>query len=169
MGQLNNQSDDRGVGDPQAADALLRAMTQDIENLRQNLLSQLSQDIERLQREKAQLIGDIETLKAQRQQQILQQQQMESTSGSGFSPNSTLNNYNENVEQLIASLDATLRATFKTLQQDLRSYQSSLSQQLNQMYTTGCFGVSTTSISQSPLNAPRRTWVSGGSSSLHHL
>lgn len=175
MGQLNNQSDDRGVGDPQAADALLRAMTQDIENLRQNLLSQLSQEVERLQREKAQLIGDIETLKAQRQQQILQQQQLvrqmapalinqlqaiatsqleqladssnspqepnlnrqrrENTLISGLSPNSTLNNYNENVEQLIASLDSTLRATFKTLQQDLRSYQSSLSQQLNQMYS----------------------------------
>jgi drug/metabolite transporter (DMT)-like permease len=184
MGQLNNQSDDRGTSDPQAAEALLRAMTQDIENLRQNLLGQLSQDVERLQREKSQLIEDIETLKAQRQQQVLQQQQLvrqiapalinqlqdiltsqldqltyssrgsyqeaafgeqegqslkgkriDSIPSSGLSPNLTAKDYNENIEQLIASLDSTLRATFKTLQQDLRSYQTSLSQQLGEMYS----------------------------------
>ena len=124
MGQLNKQSDDRGTTEPQAAEALLRAMTQDIENLRQNLLSQLSQDVERLQREKALLIEDIEKLKAQRQQQILQQQQY--VSG---------HDYKENVEQLIASIDSTLRATFRTLQQDITSYQSSLSEQLSDMYS----------------------------------
>ena len=43
--------------------------------------------------------------------------------------------YNENVARLVASLDLTLRATFNTLQQDIQSYQSSLSQQLGQMYS----------------------------------
>ncbi|HEY9668992.1 MAG TPA: hypothetical protein V6C91_19435, partial [Coleofasciculaceae cyanobacterium] len=76
MGQLDKQPENLRASDPQAADALLRAMTQDIENLRQNLLGQLSQDVERLQREKAQLIGEIEQLQTQRQQHILQQQQL---------------------------------------------------------------------------------------------
>src|SRR4028118_1578477 len=76
MGQLDKQPENSGAGDPQAAEALLRAMTQDIENLRQNLVVQLSQDVERLQREKALLIEDIERLQTQRQQQIVQQQQL---------------------------------------------------------------------------------------------
>jgi drug/metabolite transporter (DMT)-like permease len=184
MGQLNNQSDDRRASDLQAAEARLRAMTQDIENLRQNLLGQLSQDVERLQKEKSQLIDDIEKLKAQRQQQMLQQQQLvrqiapalinqlqeivtsslnqlaessrvpyseatfggqqEQSSqrkqidrfpGSELSPNPIAKEHNETVDRLITALDSTLRATFKTLQQDLRSYQSSLSQQLGQMYS----------------------------------
>src|ERR687886_441229 len=133
MGQLNNQSDDRGASDSQAAEALLRAMTQDMENLRENLLGQLSQDVERLHREKSQLIEDIEKLKAQRQQQLLQQQ-LERVPSAGLSSNVTANAHNENIEQLIASLDSTLRATFRSLQQDLRSYQTSLSQQLGEMY-----------------------------------
>ncbi len=37
MGQLDNQPENAGAGDPQAAEARLRAMTQDIENLRHNL------------------------------------------------------------------------------------------------------------------------------------
>lgn len=195
MGQLDNQPENAPAGDPQAAEARLRAMTQDIENLRHNLLGQLSQDVERLQREKSQLVEDIEKLQAQRQQQNIQQQQLvsqiapdlanqlqelllsrlnqladssqvsqqEVTSGDGEgenqkrsrfskgfpkerspinsaasfgdSPTSKTDDYDENLHQLITSLDSTLRATFKTLQQDLSSYQSSLSQQLGQMYS----------------------------------
>ncbi|MEW6497336.1 MAG: DMT family transporter, partial [Cyanobacteriota bacterium] len=54
---------------------------------------------------------------------------------SSYQPTSTAKDYNENIDRLIASLDSTLRATFSTLQQDLKSYQSSLSQQLGQMYS----------------------------------
>ncbi len=176
MGQLDKQSENSEADNPQAAEARLRAMTQDIENLRQNLLGQLSQDVERLHREKFQLIEDIEKLKAQRQQQIAQQQQLlkqitpalanqlqellvqrlkqladasrvsdkdatagfregQSFTSSEANPNSTTSNYNDNADRLIASLDATLRTTFRTLQQDLRSYQNHLSEQLGQMYS----------------------------------
>lgn len=172
MGQLDEQPETSGKINPQAADALLRAVTQDIENLRQNIVVHLSQDVERLQREKFNLIEDIEQLKMQRQQQLIQQQELvkqiapalanqlqalvtsrlnqlndtapvsgkrarqtsiNNIHNSDFSP--TASDYNENANRLIASLDSTLRATFKTLQQDLSSYQSSLSQQLSQMYS----------------------------------
>lgn len=49
-------------------------------------------------------------------------------------PEKTASDYNENAYRLIASLDSTLRATLGTLQQDLSSYQSYISQQLGQMY-----------------------------------
>ncbi|MCT7994028.1 DMT family transporter [Laspinema olomoucense] len=44
-------------------------------------------------------------------------------------------NLNENAYRLLASLDTTLNTTFKNLQQELSSYQSSLSQQLGRMHS----------------------------------
>ncbi|HEY9891587.1 MAG TPA: DMT family transporter [Candidatus Sericytochromatia bacterium] len=161
MRQLDEQPDNIGANNSQAAD-VLRAMTQDIQNLRQNLLVQLSQDIERLQREKSYLIDDIEKLKTQRQKQIIQQQelvkeiapalanqlqkiitsrlnQLDDTPISNQrkrqTSTTTANDYSDNANRLIASLDSTLRSTFKNLQQDISSYQSSLSQQLSQMHS----------------------------------
>lgn len=42
---------------------------------------------------------------------------------------------NDEIYQLLASLETTFSSTFKTLQQELNSYQSSLSQQLNHMHS----------------------------------
>lgn len=161
MRQLDEQPDNIGANNSQAAD-VLRAMTQDIQNLRQNLLVQLSQDIERLQREKSYLIDDIEKLKDLRQQQIIQQQELVKEIAPALAnqlqklitsrlnqlddtpisnqrkrqkSTTTANDYSENANRLIASLDSTLRSTFKNLQQDISSYQSSLSQQLSQMHS----------------------------------
>ncbi|MCT7958420.1 EamA family transporter [Laspinema palackyanum] len=44
-------------------------------------------------------------------------------------------NLNENAYRLLASLDTTLNTTFKNLQQELSTYQSSLSQQLGRMHS----------------------------------
>lgn len=76
MGQLDKQPENSGTDESQAAEARLKSIAREIENLQHNLVDQLYQDVERLQREKSQLIEDIETLKAQRQQQIVQQQQL---------------------------------------------------------------------------------------------
>ncbi|NER46012.1 MAG: DMT family transporter [Symploca sp. SIO1A3] len=54
---------------------------------------------------------------------------------SGFPQTSPASVTQESADQLIVSLDTTLRATFKALQQDINSYQSSISQQLGQMYS----------------------------------
>lgn len=159
MTQLD-QPGNSGADNLEAA-AALRAMTQDIQNLRQNLLAQLSQDIERLQREKSYLRDDIDKLRIQRQQQVFQQQELVQQiapdlanqlqkivtsklyQGSRRSRNRRANskypvkanNYNESANQVIADLDSTLRTTFKTLQQDVSSYQSALAQQLGQMHS----------------------------------
>ncbi|NER33591.1 MAG: EamA family transporter [Oscillatoria sp. SIO1A7] len=59
-----------------------------------------------------------------------------STSASpGFSQTPPPSNFNDNAYRLLASLDNTLNTTFKTLQQELSSYQSSLSQQLGRMHS----------------------------------
>lgn len=44
------------------------------------------------------------------------------------------NGYSDRAYQMIASLDATLNTTFQSLEQDLSSYQSALSQQLSRMH-----------------------------------
>ncbi|UBF24064.1 EamA family transporter [Kovacikia minuta CCNUW1] len=48
---------------------------------------------------------------------------------------SAANGYSENAHRLLASLDTTFSNTFKTLQQELDSYQSSLSQQISRMHS----------------------------------
>ncbi|MBD1836343.1 EamA family transporter [Cyanobacteria bacterium FACHB-472] len=177
MVQLDNDQPEKyGKGDSTAAENLLRAMIQELENLQQNLIVQLNQDVERLQAEKSRLIAEIDNLQTQRQQlpyslpdppsqeQGAQQQYlvsqltqalaehlqdilMQRLSQQGGSSNRPLsgsvganlspspNEYNENAYRILASLDTTLRTTFKTLQQDISSYQSSFSQQLSRMHS----------------------------------
>jgi drug/metabolite transporter (DMT)-like permease len=67
-----NGAINRPTDDSQTAETLLRSVTQDLRILQQDLLTQLNQDISRLQAEKSRLLNDIEKL--QTQQQTLQSQ-----------------------------------------------------------------------------------------------
>jgi drug/metabolite transporter (DMT)-like permease len=68
----DNSPDRTESGGPQTAEAILKTMTQDLQELQQDLVTHLNQDIRRLQAEKSRLINDIEKL--QNQQQTLQSQ-----------------------------------------------------------------------------------------------
>lgn len=143
---------------------LLAQLSQDVERL-QREKSQLIEDIEKLQAQRQQqivqqqqIVRQIAPALANQLQELLTQQidrlgssnregqrsglpagqnslPFDGVTGSGLPPSTRASEYNEDAYRLIASLDATLRTTFKTLQQDLSSYQSSLSQQLGQMYS----------------------------------
>jgi drug/metabolite transporter (DMT)-like permease len=155
MGQPDNRPDDE-------ADL---QMTQDLQNLQQSLITQLMQDVNRLQAEKSRLVSDIQKLQAQQrslqqqvqtdltQQQTAQQQvwakqlaqalaaqlqallveriqsadRVQSSLHPVIDPEATT--------QSIAALDATLNRIANSVNQDLNSYQSSLSQQLSRMHT----------------------------------
>lgn len=124
MEELDKQPSTIGASNPQAAEALLKFMTQEIENLRQNLLSQLSQDVERLQREKSQLIEDIDKLQAQRQQQTIQQQKLIEQLAPALA-NQLIERLREHLNQLIDSpplsdKDATLPLGVPNLQSPKR-------------------------------------------------
>jgi drug/metabolite transporter (DMT)-like permease len=176
MEQLDNLPENHNTGNATATEALLRAMTQELENLRQNLIVQLNQDVERLQAEKSRLVDEINNLQAQRQQlpssqsplpqeqidrdqqqylvgqltqaiaehlQDMLMQRLSQQPGSSYHPLSgtssanlppSANDYNDSAYRILSSLDTTLRTTFKTLQQDISSYQSSFSQQLSRMH-----------------------------------
>ncbi|MEQ9668542.1 EamA family transporter [Coleofasciculus sp. G2-EDA-02] len=160
MGQLDNQPDNAENREQQAAADLLQSMTESIEGietLRHSLMTQFTQEIERLQQEKAQLTEEIKTLHDQRQQHLTQQPELASEiapalanqlqdllsqrlkqlaqSSETLSLEQTVGNHQQTIQEVVASLDNTLRITFRTLQQDLNSYQSSISQQLSQMYS----------------------------------
>lgn len=72
MGRLDNLPDNMEPEDLKTTEILLRSMTNELRNLQQDLVTQLHQDVRRLQAEKSRLINDIEKL--QNQQQLLQSQ-----------------------------------------------------------------------------------------------
>ena len=153
MGQTNNRPADLKYSEPGAAEASLKEITTELEHLKKNLIGQLSQEIEQLQSKKSRLQREVEQLEFQHQQQIEQQQDLAKQIAPALAQqlNSiiqqrlkqhksgteqlALSEYQEHTYGLISSLDTNLKNTFNTLQQDLSSYQSALSQQLGQMYS----------------------------------
>jgi drug/metabolite transporter (DMT)-like permease len=158
MGPVENQPDRINPDQQGAADRNIQEINAELERLKTNVIRQLSQEIEQLQARKKALLQETEQLESRRQQQQQQQQDLvqqiapalaqklhhlltqqlanaASPQPPAVSSVDRLNDYNENAYRAIASLDSTLRTTFRTLQQDLSSYQSSLSQQLGQMYS----------------------------------
>jgi drug/metabolite transporter (DMT)-like permease len=73
MGQLDDLTKITGSANPGAAEDALKSVAQDLRNLQQELVAELTQDVRRLQSEKSRLLNDIEQLQAQ--QQTLQSQQ----------------------------------------------------------------------------------------------
>jgi drug/metabolite transporter (DMT)-like permease len=147
-----------------AAENALWAVVEDLENLQQHVLRSLQEEVKRLQAEKNRLHDDIQRLVDEKEQlqqarQISEQQvlirqlaealakhissQLQSSLSNLANKaietqqinNNPSSENNENVEKLLGSLDDTLTITFNSLQQDLKNYQSNLSQQLSRMYS----------------------------------
>ncbi|MEP1057967.1 MULTISPECIES: DMT family transporter [Cyanophyceae] len=78
------------------------------------------------------LASHLQALMIQRLNQLASTPQASTAPAAGL-PLTAVNGHSDHAQRLLASLDATFSTTFKALQQDLNSYQSSLSQQLNRM------------------------------------
>ena len=163
-----------------SADDVLRTMTQDLQDLQQEVVTHLQQDVRRLQTEKSRLINDIEKLQNQHEaaqsqyEVVLSRQQQEQQQAwakqlalamanhlqvalsqklrqaDPFSDVQVFSEVTSTDESAIAStysqgvtspqltaIDDTLNRTFTTLRNDLNSYQSSLSQQIDRMQNMG--------------------------------
>ncbi len=155
MGQLDRPSD-LSSATPDTAQESLSSLTQELEALKHSLVAQLKQEISQLQDRKTALLAETVDLERSNQAQRQQQQELAQQlapiiaeqlfqyirnqapqlgNNGTMNGGGPLNDYNANAYRLISSLDTTLRTTFRTLQQDLSSYQSTLSQQLGQMYS----------------------------------
>ena len=165
MGELDNQPA-LGPSHPSStAETVLRAVTEELQNLQQTVIGSLHEDAEQLRAEKSRLQSEIkqlqddkEQLLSQRQtaqQQLwarqlaqvlanhLQEQIKQQAAILAASPrlpgrdpaDAASTNYSKGTAyQLLASLDSTLSTSLRSLQQDIHSYQSGLSQQLSRMY-----------------------------------
>lgn len=151
-----------------AADAALQGLTQALDSLRQGLVTDLTQEIEALQRRRQDLMREVEELEGQisqlqthHRQGLSQQQQAQQetwarhlalamathlqshlqTYRGGPAPDQGDSSRAQAREALraasqgLADLDGALHRSLQTLQQDLFSYQSSLSQQVSRMHS----------------------------------
>jgi drug/metabolite transporter (DMT)-like permease len=73
---MNDLPDPSGTEDTSSAETILRRVSQDLGNLHQKLIVQLSQDVSRLEAEKSRLASEIETLRMQYQQLAAENQVM---------------------------------------------------------------------------------------------
>ena len=76
MGQLDNRPESSGGTHSQETEAALSKVTQELRNLQENLMVQLTGDVEWLQSEKERLMQEIQTLRAEHSQLNAQQQQI---------------------------------------------------------------------------------------------
>jgi drug/metabolite transporter (DMT)-like permease len=154
---------------PLPAEAVLQALSQDLEVLRQKVSTQLGEEIAYLQSRKQRLMADIETLEGDFSELQAQHQQLQSSHSQALSeqqqaqqqvwakrlaqalathlqarletslvPPGGLEGVDATASfaaasQRLAALDVTLHSALQVLQQDLNSYQSSLSQQVSRM------------------------------------
>lgn len=123
-------------------------LTDDIEKLRlhhQQLQSQQITTLSQQQMAQQQLWAKqlAQVLAAHLQQVLMQQVEQKLTAARqlrggeplGVETSALTNGYSDSANQLLASLDVSFSNTFQALQQELNSYQSSLSQQLHRMHT----------------------------------
>lgn len=154
MGQLDNLPENSQLGNSNAAPSGLRIITQELENQLQNLIVQLNQDIRQLQTEKARLMDEIAQMRQTQQlpaqsspnsinlqnvsiDQIAEVVAQKLQAQADSTPQPSLpnpNDYQEQAQRLIASLDSVVRLTINTLQRDLDSYENALSQQIARMH-----------------------------------
>lgn len=84
------------------------------------------------------LASNLQDELSQRFKELAAPTERPSIRGAGSSPSlsqGVASNQGDNAYRLLASFDQTLNTTFKTLQQELSSYQSSISQQLSRMHS----------------------------------
>lgn len=181
MGRLENlpKNIEASAGS-RSADDVLRTVTQDLQDLQQEVVTHLQQDVRRLQTEKSRLINDIEKLQNQHEaaqsqyEVVLSRQQQEQQQAwakqlalamanhlqvalsqklrqaDPFSDLQVFSEVSPDAESATAlsqlpgvassqltAIDDTLSRTFTTLRNDLNSYQSSLSQQIDRMQNMG--------------------------------
>ncbi|MFB2979391.1 EamA family transporter [Microseira sp. BLCC-F43] len=160
----DNQSEDWGEDNANAAEDMLRTVSQELQSIKDNWLN----DIDRLRGEKSRLEAEIEQMRSTQQQLKSQQsgvltqttqgdqqqvwaqqlagilanhlqerlrQQLSQSTGEAPQPSATPGESTENTYRILSSVDSTLSTTLKALQQDVSSYQSALAQQLGRMQT----------------------------------
>ncbi len=116
------------------AQQVMQSMMREINELRSTLLRPLQSEVIILTQQRNALMHDVRQLEAHKQSQLLQSSNASSLKSSQLD---RLQEVHDRADQVLGSLDTTLRVVFESLQQDLEAYQASLSQGLDKLHGLG--------------------------------
>jgi hypothetical protein len=119
------------ANEPGTTDTTNDTSTAAINGITASLLAPLQADIQTLTAQRQSLQQEVTQLEATKQ---LQQQQMMAPL---IQQVEDLETFHDQANQILQSLDSTLKLTFTGLEQDAASYQRSLAQRLSQLYEMG--------------------------------
>ncbi|MBD2773035.1 DMT family transporter [Iningainema tapete] len=161
MGRFDHRSQNPRENEPFAtAQTAIKAVTEELQIIQRTLLKSMQEDVKRLQMEKMRLVEDIKRLQDEKEhvqqgRQINEQQalvrqlaqvlanhisaqlqsQLENLANQTMQHPSNVGETESGstAEKLLGAVDDSVTIAYKVLQQDLKNYQSNLSQQLSRM------------------------------------
>lgn len=118
-----------------SAQEVMQSMIHEMNELRSTLLRPLQSEVITLTQQRNALMREVRQLEAHKQSQLLDQSSNSSDLTS--SQVDQLQTTHDRADQLLGTLDTTLRVVFESLQQDIEAYQHSLSQGLDNLHGLG--------------------------------
>jgi hypothetical protein len=115
------------------AQFVIQSMLQDMKSLRTTLLRPLHTEVATLMQRRNALVQEIHQLEAHRR--YLEQSALPAARGA--SSVEKLELVQDRADQILSAMDTTLAVVFQSLQKDVQSYQDSLSQGIDKLYTLG--------------------------------
>ena len=118
-----------------SAQEVMQSMIHEMNELRSTLLRPLQSEVITLTQQRNALRHEVRQLEAHKQSQLLEQSS--NSSNLTASQVDQLQTVHDRADQLLGTLDTTLRVVFESLQQDIEAYQQSLSQGLEKLHGLG--------------------------------
>ncbi|MCY7272984.1 MAG: hypothetical protein LH702_04355 [Phormidesmis sp. CAN_BIN44] len=118
-----------------SAQEVMQSMIHEMNELRSTLLRPLQSEVITLTQQRNALMREVRQLEAHKQSQLLDQSS--NLSDLTSSQVDQLQTVHDRADQVLGTLDTTLRVVFESLQQDIEAYQHSLSQGLDKLHGLG--------------------------------
>ncbi len=116
------------------AQQVLQSVVCEMNELRSTLLRPLQTELITLTQQRTALMHDVRRLEAHKQSQLLESSNPSNLTSSQVDE---LQRVHDRADQVLATLDTTIKAVFDSLQQDIKAYQASLSQGLDKLHGLG--------------------------------
>jgi hypothetical protein len=117
------------------AQDVMHSVVQEMQELRSSVLRPLHNEVSTLMQQRTALLREVRQLEAQRNS--YSQEQSFAQPSPAPATIERLHSVHDRTDQVLTSLDATLRVVFDSLQRDMQTYQDSLSQGLDKLHTLG--------------------------------
>ena len=142
-GQLRSSASTQAtaLNQSETTQQIMQSLTQEINELRLTLLRPLQSEVTTLTQQRNALMREVRQLEAQLHSHALAQSHDPSALKS--SQVEQLQTVHDRADQVLGTLDTTLRVVFDSLQQDIDAYQNSLSQGLAKLHDLGEEGEAT--------------------------